>query len=542
MVLTNNQIVLFFEEATQMAIPAATRLQLRNEGLEQPSDLLDFDHDSLKQITDNLRRPGGRIPDPDPNAANGATIPTPPFIFGAKSQLRIKAAGDLLRFYETVSRDITAANLQWTPCIKIFAIHWQSLKDRKKNDDVPEVPKITKTLIVTKWTESFADFLHRVIGTRTIPLSYIIRPEVDVPPAAPALAAGQPYSTIHGSVEAELIARASHTHALYRDDNAQVYYYLEEATRTTSYAASLKPFQRAKNGRGAWMAMLSQYAGEDKWRAEIKFQDDLLHNRKWKGQSHFSLDKFIAQHRNAFVSMSQCADHVNFQLPNELSRVTYLLDAIENNDAPLQAAMALCRNDNGPDGKMNDFEATASFLLPHDPVAKKRPTNSRAPANVSSTTTLPPSGMKTGTGKSGVELRFHTREEYTTLNAEQRDELRQHRNELERNGKGRQLSKKRAPAKSTSDATTGKDTKRFKKLVSEAVAKEIKTKKDDAAESVVQEDAIRSYLLSLVNGKDTTAPKPRATDVSVTLPPSPTGVEQPTVQLLQSILKRVNNH
>ena len=51
------------------------------------------------------------------------------------------------------------------------------------------------------------------------------------------------------------VARASHDHPLYKGDNAKVYYYLEEATRSTSYAASIKPYQRGKDGRGAWEAL-----------------------------------------------------------------------------------------------------------------------------------------------------------------------------------------------------------------------------------------------------------------------------------------------
>jgi hypothetical protein len=74
------------------------------------------------------------------------------------------------------------------------------------------------------------------------------------------------------SVIGELVARASHKHALFRDDKASVYHYLEEATRTTAYAASIKLFQRRKDGRGAWLALHGQYAGKDKWEAEIKFQ------------------------------------------------------------------------------------------------------------------------------------------------------------------------------------------------------------------------------------------------------------------------------
>ena len=83
-----------------------------------------------------------------------------------------------------------------------------------------------------------------------IPLAYVIRIDPQVPGPAPTLAPHQPHSTEHGSVEIELIARASHTHALFRDDNSVVYYHSEEATRGTSYAASIKPFQRGKDGRG----------------------------------------------------------------------------------------------------------------------------------------------------------------------------------------------------------------------------------------------------------------------------------------------------
>jgi hypothetical protein len=189
----------------------------------------------------------------------------------------------------------------------------------------------------------------------------VIRETVNVPAAA--LAQNQPHSHEHESVTGELVARASHEHALFRDDNASVYHYLEEATRSTPYAASIKPFQRRKDGRGAWLALLGQYAGNDKWEAEIKIQEAVLHTRTWKGQSNFSLESFISQHRNAYVSMEACAEHVQYQLPNQHSRVGFLLDAIQNNDAGLQAAIASVRTDDGPNGKRNDFEAAATHLL-----------------------------------------------------------------------------------------------------------------------------------------------------------------------------------
>ena len=117
MVLSAAQTTAFWE--IELALPTATRVQLVQEGLTDISDLTEIDSENLKQIADNLRRPAGTMI--GPNDANGARmIPIPPFVFGAKSQLRMKAAIKLLRFYETVGRVHTAANLRWNPVIKIL--------------------------------------------------------------------------------------------------------------------------------------------------------------------------------------------------------------------------------------------------------------------------------------------------------------------------------------------------------------------------------------------------------------------------------------
>jgi hypothetical protein len=163
MVLTNGNITFFFENAGQMGIPNATVVQLQAEGIATVDDLGDFYKADLQQVADNLRRPGGRIPDPTPGAVAGATIPTPPFIFGAKSQKRLLAACDIVRYYETTGRALTPGNITWNTVIKNFADQWKALNDRKAGD-VPDVPKITKALPIITWTEAFADYSHRIIG------------------------------------------------------------------------------------------------------------------------------------------------------------------------------------------------------------------------------------------------------------------------------------------------------------------------------------------------------------------------------------------
>ena len=347
-----------------MEIPHAMVIQLQTEGITTIGDLADFEKDSLQQLADNLCCPGGRIPDPSPNAATGATIPTPAFTFGVKSQKRLLVACNLIQYYNTMGQDLMAANMQWTHVMKNFEIQGTALKDRKKDDD-PEVPKITKALPIIKWMEAFQEFLHQIIGVRVIPLVYVIHTTVNIPAPPSQLTVNQPHSNEHGSVEAELIDHSSHTHALYCDDDLSVYFHLKEAAQETTYAASIKPFQWHKDGRGTWMALMNQYAGDNEWEVDIKKQDDLLHMHIWKGQSSFLLEGFIAQHRNAYVSMQQCAEHVEYQLPNQHTHTGYLLEGIQCPDPGLQVATASICTNNGMQGMHNNFEATATHLLPY---------------------------------------------------------------------------------------------------------------------------------------------------------------------------------
>ena len=85
---------------------------------------------------------------------------------------------------------------------------------------------------------------------------------------------GQPHSIEHGSVEAGLIARALHTHALFHNDNSDLYFLLEEATQSTPYAASIKPFQQNRDGEGAWKALTSQYTGKTSGKLKLRSKNN----------------------------------------------------------------------------------------------------------------------------------------------------------------------------------------------------------------------------------------------------------------------------
>ena len=118
---------------------------------------------------------------------------------------------------------------------------------------------------------------------------------------------------------------------------------------------------------------------------------------------------------------------MQYQLPNEHSRVGFLLQAIQCSDPGLQAAMPSIKTDNGLEGMRNNFEATPAHLLPYDPVAKKRSSGQkRGSAQISSVVDTPNATMKKlSIGKTGVHLCYYKTGEYRNLSREQKDELRE---------------------------------------------------------------------------------------------------------------------
>ena len=177
-----------------------------------------------------------------------------------------------------------------------------------------------------------------------------------------------PYAVCFDTMIEEMIARAMHSHPLFLVDNKAVYHLLEEATRNTAYAPSLATFAKKHDGRGASFAIMSQYAGEDKWLAEVKVQEKFMAT-EWKGQSNFLLEALITQHRNAFTSLQECAEHTSYQVLTEEGRVRKLLDCIVSTNADLCAAVAHVK---ALGALKTDFEKAAAFLLPACPVAAKR--------------------------------------------------------------------------------------------------------------------------------------------------------------------------
>ena len=416
----------FFTNGPQLGLSENVRARLAQEGLATANDLADFKEEQLEQAYKNMRTAIPGVPGIAAQLdANGNVVvpavpaiqPIPPVLVSARCRLRLMVASIAYHYYDSIIRDQTPQNMNYSLVLKGFYSEYEAILELAK-EDKPDVPVLHKNSTPLKWIESFRDCLYRTYGLRKTPLLYVVRDQADVPDEEEdPLLAGKAYGASN-SVLDELIKRLNHDDPLYKSDNAMVYSMLEEATRGTIYATTIKPFSRSKDGRSAWQAMVSSHAGTDKWEHLFKERSKFLMNTKWNGRN-YSLERFTGVHRSSFVQLQEAAAQVvtPLQLPSEHTRVGYLIDNINNSDPDLRAAIASIRVDTN--GMRSNFEAAVAFLLPVDPYVKHKKTDRQV--NIADIQAL----KNKSDSKTGVDLRWHTPDEYAKLNKDQKSELYQ---------------------------------------------------------------------------------------------------------------------
>ena len=174
--LNKEKMTFFFTSTKQMDVTKETLIQLSHKGIKKVEDLAEFSKENWKQVADSLKRPGGRMANPnkEPGDGNPLTVTQTPYLFGVRTQKRLLEASELMRYYTTIGRKLTVLNTVYATVIRSFTQQWAGLKDRKRQTD-PVVPKMTAELPIMRWADVFDDFLSRKIGVRTIPLSYVTR-------------------------------------------------------------------------------------------------------------------------------------------------------------------------------------------------------------------------------------------------------------------------------------------------------------------------------------------------------------------------------
>ena len=420
------------------------------QGIDSIAGLAQIDPDDVETLCNSARKPGGMIrlaPTLPPIPNPGVQVPA---MFESRLTLSVIAA----KYYLEVDRPITPGVLQYTR-----TQHFKQLKIINENWKDPEpLPSLSRSIPIMRMIELIRGYLRKILGVRKIPLSYVVRTNVAVPPIADSplrpLPNNLPYGAPYRGFHDELIIRASHEHPGYDEDNALVLDIIIGCLQATSHMSSIKQWVRTRDGRQALLSLEGHNMGKDKWKSEVMRAETAVLRTTFNGKNpRFTLRHHICTHRDAHVDMTRAseADGFTYQIPDEATRVQRLITSIQCSDPRVVAALA---NIQGHPQRENDFEAAAEYLLQVAPPRHNNNNNSNGGGGgetthrvsmvgtdgkvyqVSAVVTGKSTGYKPAQmGKTGIELRYYKRAVYHKFTDAQKQELTEWRRQHEANKK-----------------------------------------------------------------------------------------------------------
>ena len=155
--------------------------RLNCEGNTTFKSLEDFDRKAIQSLPSTCKE---TIPAIAADVAAGITAENevPGANISSISVQRLIVAADALKYYSSISRDMTPVNMHYANILSTFKIEWDAYISLKK-EDAPKAPAIRdqdNDRKVIKWAPIFQDCLARTYGSRG-PLIYVIRDDEAVP-------------------------------------------------------------------------------------------------------------------------------------------------------------------------------------------------------------------------------------------------------------------------------------------------------------------------------------------------------------------------
>ena len=388
--------------------------------------------DDIETLCKVVRRPGGTIPNPVGDEPQ--LVPDPGVPVSLRAETNLKLAAYWVRHQGRISRQPTAVNITLDNVRKL-----RELRDLEKEYEAPtDTPKIddkdwTKTL------EGLAEYLRAYPGETKIPLSYVIRknrvvlPEQHDPPGN--------YLDIFD----EMVNRAPHfseneaEHPIYVNDNRAVWQVISDWCRDDPCWTYVKPFQRRRDGRGAYLALWNHYLGPNNIDNAATTAERRLEATTYDGEKRrWNFERFVKTHKDQHTILDNLREH-GYAGIDERSKVRHLLNGIKTDKLDsvktrIMSDQALRNNFDDCVTLFKDFIAQSSSMKNPTLEISAFKTNTHAdPTRVGKA-----GAPKRPPSESLVEDRYYTKAEYHKLSAEQKQalfEIRKSRKKPKKNNK-----------------------------------------------------------------------------------------------------------
>jgi hypothetical protein len=201
------------------------------------------------------------------------------------------------------------------------------LKEEEDDDEDVEFPdKLTTVDKVRVVLENIDEYLIRKRGSSFVPLAYVTRDS----PVAPNLLEDEGFG-IPSHVE-EMIRRAPHAGIHYENDNRMVWDLIRHVTHDGPGWSWVQGFQKARDGRAAYLSIKSHYLSES-YTARLRARaDNIMENTFYDGKSRsFTFERYCEVLQGAFTDIFSTGEEVS-----QARKVRILLNGIS--DSRLQHA------------------------------------------------------------------------------------------------------------------------------------------------------------------------------------------------------------
>ncbi|KAI2504041.1 hypothetical protein MHU86_10403 [Fragilaria crotonensis] len=304
-------------------VDAAAQAIVEEQGIDSLDEIRLLSDDEITNLGKLLRRPGGTVP--GAAGAGGPAVPNPGIQVNARAETNLKLLAFYLRHKLRTSRTVAPAAVTLESIRSI-----RELRDfeatYKPSDDVP-------TINAKDWPktmESILEYLRSYLGDKKIPLAYVVRKDENVPEMDP--------DGGYATVQDEMIARAPHftmagavrtLDPTFLVNREKVWEIIARITREHSCWTYVKPAQRTRDGRMAYLALYTHFLGPNNVDNMATLAEDKLKSTVYNGeQRRWDFEKYVNVHKQQHSIMEGLVEH-GYTGIDPRSKVRYLLDGIK---------------------------------------------------------------------------------------------------------------------------------------------------------------------------------------------------------------------
>jgi hypothetical protein len=344
------------------------------QGIDLVRELGYLNDEDVTNLCKTIRRPGGHLPNPafagDPTLP--PTIPYTGIMISQRAETNMQLASYTVRHHNRISR---ATNVPGMNPTSIRRLRELKIKENSRVTEAPAAPKIDPKNW-PKTMDALQDYFNCILGETKAPLAYVIRDVAAVPDEADDPA------TNYDTPENEMVACMPHQDAAgvdlptYIHDRSKVWQTMSEVCRDDKCWTYVKPFQRSRDGRGAFQALHTHYLGANHVNNMANIAESKLALAKYYGEKRrYNFESYISTLNKQFQVLNNLTRY-GYAGIDEASKVHRLNAGIKTDklDAPkaqIMSSRALQDSFDNSVGLYQDF------------IAQSRPHGNNAEYNVS---------------------------------------------------------------------------------------------------------------------------------------------------------------